>query len=94
MKKWRCKHGWEFFALDDDLKYIDCDQGCKRMDFEEITELNAEDYVELWGNDLESENYHSMTSFPGKILFVVEKYIKDEKVLAKIMKELYEGGFD
>lgn len=83
------------FALEDDLKYIGCESGCnKPKDFEEITELSAEDYVELWGNDLESENYHSMTSFPGKILNVIEKHVKDERVLSEIMKELYEGGFD
>lgn len=93
MKKYKCKHGVTVFSLEEDLEYQDCEYGCSgASDFKEVKNLTAEDYAEMWGDDLENENRHSLTNMPNEVLRTLEKHIKDTKVLSKIMKSLYESG--
>jgi ribosomal protein S27AE len=47
------------------------------------------DYVQEWSNDLENANRHSLTDMPDIILQVLNKYVKNEKIVAKIIKEFY-----
>lgn len=52
---------------------------------------NADDYAEIWSNELESENHHSLTEMPAEILKVLRTEISDEKLVRVIMLKLYDA---
>ena len=89
MKKYKCSCGLEWFSEERE-DCLDNDDG-EAHTIKQIKKLSAEDYVEIWGDDLENENRHSLTNMPMDILIIVEKYVS-KQISAKIMKELYESG--
>lgn len=93
MKKYKCSCGITWFT--DEMNPLECpdeyDDDAKHI-VREVKRLSADDYAEMWGQDLESANRHSMTDMPSDILSILEKSITDKKVVRKIMKSMYEDG--
>lgn len=91
MKKYKCKNCNLAWFSEDDIEQERCPDD-ETHTIKEIKQLNAFDYAEIWGQDLENENRHSLTDMPNIILHSLIKHIKDESVIRKIMKDLYNAG--
>lgn len=89
--KCTCKRSWfSSESLEDEQKYhsqewVDVNNHKVSL----VKSLSSGDYAELWSDDLENANRHSLTEMPNDILFILKKIIKDEKILKKVMKSLY-----
>jgi hypothetical protein len=91
MKKYKCTDcNYEWFS-DDDIDMEECPDNEDHI-IKEVKTLTSQDYAELWGQDLESENRHSLTDMPDIVLDVLIKYVKDRKIVRKIMKDFYNMG--
>jgi hypothetical protein len=82
--KWKCSCGTTFIGYEED--------GCPSDDdakhILKAQKPNADDYAEMWSDDLENANRHDMTEIPSQILGILEKSIK----VLKIMKSFYESS--
>lgn len=87
MKKYRCNTCNREWFSDEAECYEDESHKVK-----EIKRLVASDYAEMWANDLESANRHSLTDMPDIILSRLIKHIPNRKIVTKIMKDFYNIG--
>lgn len=88
MIKLKCKTcGIQWFS--DELELCPDDESHKVT---QVKTLSADDYAELWGQDLENENRHSLTDMPNEIYHILEVNIKDKKIIRRVMKSMYESG--
>lgn len=77
--------------LSDSEEDMDCpNDDAEIHETKNSTKLSADDYAEAGGNELENANRHDITEMPNQILGVLQKEIKDKKIIKKIMKSLYE----
>lgn len=93
--KHKCSCGESWFS-DEENEY-DCDYANPDDEDEEanhivsrVKRLTADDYATVWSEELENANRHDSTEMPQEIFEILNKNIKDKKVVRKIMKELYE----
>lgn len=73
------------YAPDDLLCYI-CNTKKVEIPYEKWT---AEDIAEIFGNELEDRNHHSLTSMPRKLLDTLRKTVP-ENLHADVMKSFME----
>lgn len=59
------------------------------LDFEFISkeDWTAENYAEIFGNELEDRNRHSITGMPTSLLYILNKTSLNENEKSFIMKE-------
>lgn len=92
MRKFKCKCGLVWFSDEELPVCSDSDDeytGKHNHVVKQTKVLSADDYAELWAEELENANRHDMTDVPNQILSVLEKNIPDKNITRKIMKQLY-----
>lgn len=90
LRKYVCSCGNAWFAEEkEECSLKEYESGIHKVKTKK--NLDSKDYAELWGNDLENANRHSLTDMPETVLKTLKNNIKDEKVILSIMKSFYKN---
>lgn len=65
---------------------------CNSAENTKVSPPTAQDFVDEWGSDLEGANRHSLTDMPETIYGILEKEIKDQRILLRIIRRMYDMG--
>ena len=82
---------WHKFQVGDTVFLTASDREEMENEYKEsVMELpfDASDIAEMWSNELEDKNYHSMTHIPNVVLSVLETEITDKETLLRMMQEM------
>lgn len=91
--KIKCECGYEgmSYQYSDELECPECETSDKTS-LIPVEEWTSDDIYNTWSNELEDENYHSMTSMPYSIYSILKKHIEDEDLIKKILYDMYKDG--
>jgi hypothetical protein len=78
------------YADGDKLECFQCDS----VNVEKLPEYKwtADEICNVWSEDLESDNHHSMTGFPDKLKNILQIRVKDDSIVRLVLMDMFKAG--